>query len=138
LRKNLREKGVEFHVAKKTLIRLAAKENGFEELSSEVLEGPVGVAFCMEDALSGAKLLHAFSKQHEKLKLRGALFEGRVLSVAETKQLALIPGKEELIAKFIYLIKYPITGFHGVFKNTLGGFVRVLNAIREKNEKVTN
>ena len=43
--------------------------------------------------------------------------------------------REELIAKFLYLVKYPIQGFHGVLYNTLAGFVRVLNGVREQKEK---
>ena len=132
LRAKLREAGVKFQVAKKTLIRLAVKDQGFEEIPAEVLEGPVGAAFSMEDEIIAAKLLHDFGKKNENLKLRGAIFEGRILSIAETKQLALIPSKDELIGKFIYLIKSPISGFHGVLNNTLAGFVRALDAIAKK------
>ena len=89
----------------------------------------------MEDEISAAKLLHKFGKTNKNLKLRGALFEGRVLSVAETTDLAQLPGKEELLAKLVYLLKSPIQGFHGVLNNTIGGFVRVLDAVREKQEQ---
>lgn len=132
LRSQLREAGVKFKVAKKTLIRLAAKDQGFEEIPAEVLEGPVGAAFSMEDEIIAAKLLNDFGKKNENLKLRGAIFEGRILSIAETKQLALIPSKDELISKFIYLVKSPLSGFHGVLNNTLAGFVRALDAISKK------
>lgn len=132
LRTKLREAGVKFQVAKKTLIRLAIKDQGFEEIPAEVLEGPVGAAFSMEDEIIAAKLLHDFGKKNENLKLRGAIFEGKILSIEETKQLALIPSKDELIGKFIYLIKSPISGFHGVLNNTLAGFVRALDAIAKK------
>ena len=135
LRMSLKEAGVDFKVAKKTLFRIAAKDSGFEEIPNEVLEGPVGAAFSMEDEVAAAKLLHKFAKTNENLKLRGAFFEGRILSVEETKQLALIPGKEELIGKLLYLFNYPISGFHGVLHNTLAGFVRVLDAIKEKQSQ---
>ncbi|PKL36631.1 50S ribosomal protein L10 [Candidatus Peregrinibacteria bacterium HGW-Peregrinibacteria-1] len=134
LRAKLREHGVKFQVAKKTLIKRAATEAGFSEIPNELLEGPVGSAFSAEDGLIVAKTLYNFAKEHEHLKLRGALFEGRVISLEETKALALLPGREELVGKFIYLIKSPISGFHGVLNNTLSGFVRALNAIREKKE----
>lgn len=136
MRNSLREQGVQFKVVKKTLIKLAAKEAGFEdEISDDALEGSVGVAFGMEDEISAAKLLYKFAKTNENLKLRGALFEGRVLSVAETKDLAQLPGKEELLAKLVYLLNSPIQGFHGVLNNTISGFVRVLDAVREKQEQ---
>jgi large subunit ribosomal protein L10 len=132
LRKDLRERGVQFQIAKKTLIRLAVKDGGLDEIPDEALEGPVGVAFSMEDEFAAAKILHNFGKKNENLKLRGSIFQGRVLSVAETKELALIPEYDELIGQFVYLLKSPISGFHGVLNNTISGFVRVLNAIGEK------
>ncbi len=136
LRTKLRESGVEFKITKKTLMKIAAKDAGFnDELPQEVLEGPVGAAFSMEDELAAAKILFNYSKENKKLDLRGAIFEGRVLSVAETKELAQLPGKEELLAKFVYLVKSPIQGFHGVLSNTISGFVRVLDAVREKQEQ---
>ena len=135
LRSKMREEGVSYKVAKKTLIKIAAKEAGFEEIPDEILKGPVGAAFSMEDEIAAARLIHQFSKTNENLKLRGALFEGRVLSLEETKQLALLPGKNELLGQFVYLIKYPIQGFHGVLNNTISGFVRALNAIKEQQEK---
>ncbi len=135
LRAKMREQGVSFQVAKKTLMRLAAKEARYEEIPDEVIEGAVGVAFGMEDEVAAAKLLHNFAKDNDNLKLRGALFEGKVLGKDKTKELALIPGKEELLAKFVYLLKAPVQGFHGVLHNTVGGFVRVLNAVKEKKEQ---
>ena len=136
LRAGLSEKGSSFQVAKKTLFKIAAKDAGYdEELSDEALEGPVGAAFSMEDEMSAVKALYDFSKKNENLKLRGAFFEGRVLGVAETLELAKLPGRDELIAKFIYLVKSPISGFHGVLNNTISGFVRALGAIKEQKEK---
>lgn len=136
MRSKMREKGVSFQVAKKTLLKLAAKEAGYsDEIPVESIFGPIGAAFSMEDELAGAKMIHEISKKNDKLKLRGALFEGKALSVAQTKQLAMLSSKEELISKFIYVIKSPIQGFHGVLNNTIAGFVRVLDAIKEKQEQ---
>lgn len=136
LRDKLRENGVKFKVSKKTLIKIAAKEAGFaDEIPDEVLTGPVGAAFCMEDEIVAAKLISNLSKEIKNLKLRGALFEGRVLSVKETQQLALIPSRLELLAKLVYMFNSPISRFHGVLHGTILGLVRVLNAIGEKKGK---
>ncbi len=134
LRSKMREKGVSFLVAKKTLMNIASKESGFGEIPSESIQGPVGAAFGMEDEISPAKIIHQFAKGNKNLKLRGALLNGRVLSVEETKALAELPSFEELVGKFIYLVRYPVQGFHGVLNNTICGFVRALNAIREQKE----
>jgi len=136
MRSKMREEGVKYKIAKKTLIRLAAKEIGIENIDDKSMEGPIAVALGMEDEIIVAKLVYEFAKKHEGLELLGSIFEGRALSVAETTQLACLPGKEELLTKIVYLLKSPIQGFHGVLNNTLAGFVRALNAIKEQKEKV--
>ncbi len=132
LRKLMRLEGVKFDIAKKTLMKIAAKDSGYAEIPDEIIQGPVGAAFSMEDEVAAARIIHQFSKKHENLKLRGALFGGKVLTIAETKHLATLPSKKELLGKFVYLVKYPIQGFHDVLQNTIGGFVRVLGAIKDK------
>ncbi len=136
LRGQMREQGVSYKVAKKTLIKIAAKEAGYDqEIPDESLDGPIAVAFSMEDEIAAAKLVNNFAKDHDGLKLMGGLFEGKVMSMAQAKELADLPGVEELMAKFVYLLKSPIQGFHGVLNNTVSGFVRVLDAIKEKKEQ---
>ena len=67
------------------------------------------------------------------LALLGGLLDGRVMSFEEAQTLATIPSKEELLTKLVYVLKSPISGFHGVLHGTLGGFVRALDAIVKKN-----
>jgi large subunit ribosomal protein L10 len=133
LRGKLREKNAEMKVAKKTLMRIAAKEAGYEgEIPAEAMEGAVGVVFSYDDIVAGAKEVYDYAKSHNSLTLLGGLLEGRVMSLEEANTLATIPSKEELITKIVYLLKSPISGFHGVLNGTLGGFVRVLDAIAKK------
>jgi large subunit ribosomal protein L10 len=131
LRGGLRAKNAEMKVAKKTLVKLAAKEVGYE-VPDEVLVGAVGTVFSYDDVVAGAKSVNDFAKKHPKVDLLGGLMDGKVLLLAEIKTLASLPSKEELIAKLLYMLKYPITGFHGVLKGTMAGFVRVLDGIAKK------
>ena len=137
LRTKLRENNVDYFVAKKTLIRLAAEKAGYKDLDADILDGPIGVAFGYEDEVAPAKLLHLFSKTNNNLELRGALMEGNVLTLAETKALALIPSKEELFGKIMYLVKSPVYGFHSVCNNLMQSFVRALSALKDKQESST-
>lgn len=134
LRKKLRAGGIELHVAKKTLIKLAAKNKGLQEIPDEALDGPVAAAFSMKDEIAGAKTLYDFSKTHDVVKLIGAIMEGAVLNAEKTLELAKLPSREELIAKFVGSLKAPISGFYGVLRNVLSGFVRVVNAVKEQKE----
>ena len=131
LRNRLREKGAETKVAKKTLIRLAAKESNIGELGDEVMEGPVSITFSYEDEMAGLKALFKFSKENENLKLLGGIINGKVVSAEEIIQLAKLPSHEELIAKFIGSINAPVSGFVGILSNLTSGLVRVLSAYKD-------
>ncbi|MBN2096013.1 50S ribosomal protein L10 [Candidatus Peregrinibacteria bacterium] len=131
LRNKLREKDAETKVAKKTLIKLAAKENNIDGLGDEMLTGPVSATFSYEDEMAGLKVLFNFSKVNENLKLLGGVINGEVVGADEIIQLAKLPGREELLAKLIGSMNAPVSGFVGILGNLLGGFVRVLNAYKD-------
>ena len=110
LRKSLREAGVEYKVYKNTLVTLAAKELGIESID-EYLEGPVSIAFGYDDVTAPARILNDFAKDHKALELKAGLIDGELYDVDKIKQLATIPSKEVLIAKFLGSIKSPISSF---------------------------
>jgi large subunit ribosomal protein L10 len=131
LRRGLREAGLEYKVAKKTLIKLAAKENGYD-LSKDVLEGPIGVAFGFDDEILAAQKMAEFAKKFEGLTLKGGIMEGKVIDVNMVNTLALIPSRDTLLAKFMGSAMSPLTGFVGIGNALVGGFVRVVNAYQEQ------
>jgi large subunit ribosomal protein L10 len=137
LRKKLYKEGVELVVAKKTLMKLAAKKNNLPELSDEVMDGPIAAAFGFQDMISPAKVLYDFSKENENLQLLGAIVEGKLLNKAEAKQLATLPSRTELLAKLVGSMKSPISGFHGVLAGTLRKFVYGLKAVHDKKAAET-
>jgi len=132
LRKRLREKGAECKVAKKTLMRLAAKETNFGELGDDIMEGPVAATFSYEDELSGLQILFKFSKENENLKLLGGIIDGKTVGRDEIIALAKLPSKKELYAKLLGSMNAPVSGFVGVLNNLVSGLVRVLNAYKDK------
>lgn len=136
LRRNLREKKADLKVAKKTLIKLAAKEAGYTDIPDEIMPGSVGAVFSYDDVVAGAKEIYNYAKKHEALALLGGLLDGKVLNLADAETLATIPSKEELLSKLVYVLKSPISGFHGVLHGTLSGFVRALDAIAKKQPAV--
>ena len=132
LRKKLHKEGAELMVAKKTLMKIAAKKNNLPDLSDEMMEGAVAAAFGFGDLVSPAKVLYDFSKENENLQLLGALLEGKLLSKAEAKQLATLPSRKELLAKLVGSMKSPVTGLHGVLAGVLRKFVYGMKAVHDK------
>ncbi len=134
LRRELRGKKVAYKVAKKTLIRLAAKEIGYNDIPDDVLAGTIAVAVSLEDPLAGAKVVHTLSKEFNQLKLMGGLFDGKILNAADAKAYAMLPSKEELLSKFVFLLQYPVQGFAATLSGTLSKFVRTVDAVRAQKE----
>ncbi len=132
LRKKLFKSKVDYMVAKKTLYRIAIKNNKLPEAPDNVLEGPVGAAFGYDDVIAPIKALYEFAKDAEKFEILGGLVEGRYISKAEAKALAMLPSREELLAKLVGSMKSPISGFHGVLSGVLRKFVYAMAAVRDK------
>jgi len=74
LRRQLRDKGVEYHVTKNTLMTRAAHEAGLPQLE-QLLTGPTAIAFVGDDIAGGIKALNDFVRTSRLTNLiRGALF----------------------------------------------------------------
>lgn len=125
MRGEMRDAGAEFRVAKKTLLRIAAKEAGFE-LPDDILEGTVGAAFSYEDAISGPKVLKKVSKKLDFVKLMGGVMDGKILSTSEMIELADLPSREELLAKFVGMMRAPLQNFYGAVSSPLSSLARSL------------
>ncbi len=131
LRRSLREQNVDLVVAKKTLMKIAAKNTNLPELNDEVLTGPIAAIIGYEDAVLPSKLVKDFGKTaDERIVLTGGILDGKILNQAETIQIASLPTKQELLAKLVGSMKAPISGFHGALHGLLSKFVRTVDAVR--------
>jgi len=110
MREELREKGVSYFVAKKTLIRKAFGEAGFSGELPE-LPGEVAVAWG-EDAVVPASSIHSFAKKHkDSITILGGVFEGRFQNQSEMSEIATIPPLEVLYGQFVGLLNSPLSKF---------------------------
>lgn len=132
VRNQLRAEGVDYKVAKKTLLSLAAQKAGFKAIPTEYMEGPISAIFSYADEVTGPKIVHKLGKEYEGLTLKGGVMDGESFGPAQAVQLATIPSREELIAKMLGSLKAPISGFHGVLHGTIRQFVGTLQAIADK------
>lgn len=121
LRKELAEKGVQYYVAKKTLIKRVLGERGYTgELPA--LTGEVAVAWTTDDVTAPARGVHEFGKKLKgALTLLGGVFEGDYLDAPGIKAIATIPPMIVLRGMFVNVINSPIQGL-----------VIALDKIREK------
>lgn len=119
MRSKLREAGVGYFVAKKTLMRKAF-DGAFEGQMPE-LEGEIAVAYSA-DAIAPAQQIKEFTlKYKDNLAIEGGIFQGVYKNKEEMTEIASIPSLQVLRGMFVNVINSPIQGL------VLG-----LNAIAEK------
>lgn len=113
LRARFRQAGVEYRVVKNRLIRQALQGTGLAENETfgASLKGMTGVAWSFEDPSAAAKIIKNFRKEaddNEKLEVKCGLMQQDVLTADEVeKNLASLPGKDELRAKLLATLQAP-------------------------------
>ncbi|MEG0291732.1 MAG: 50S ribosomal protein L10 [Anaerovoracaceae bacterium] len=108
MRKSLRAADVDYTVYKNTLVKRAIEGTEFEPLG-EVLEGPSAFALSYDDVTAPARVLNNAIKEYKKMAFKAAVVEGTFYDAAGVEKLANIPGREELIAKFMGSIQSPVS-----------------------------
>ncbi|MFA5942758.1 MAG: 50S ribosomal protein L10 [Candidatus Paceibacterota bacterium] len=110
MRAQLKDAGVRYFVAKKTLLRLALKEQGYEgEVPS--LPGEVAVAWTSNEVTAPAHGVYEYGKKLKgALKLLGGVFEGVFIDAEKALAIATIPPMPVLRGMFLNVINSPIQG----------------------------
>jgi large subunit ribosomal protein L10 len=120
LRKQLRGQQVEYMVAKKTLLSIAAKEAGYE-VNFKSLPGMVGAAFAFEDEMAGTKVIGDAGKDGP-IKLVGGIFEGKFVDQNYVITLSKLPSKNQLLSQLLSVLNGPTSAFArllNAYKDTL-------------------
>ena len=133
LRASFRKAGVEYKVVKNTLVKQALKDTPYGKKLDDVLVGMTGIAWCYEDPSAAAKVVKEFKKTGgeagEKLKVKGGVIEGEILSAARVEnELATMPGKDELRAMLLATLQAPLQQFVALLQAPTQNFVYVLAA----------
>ena len=111
-----------YSVVKNTLTKIAAKNAGVE-ISDDLLTGPSAVAFIKGDPIDAAKSLKNFQKENPYLVIKGGIFEGKSVTVAEIMKLADLESREVLLSTLA-----------GARKGTMAKAARTFDALRIKLE----
>lgn len=122
LRRSFREAGVKYEVVKNTLLKLAVKEAGLDDLEA-VLDGTTAIATSETDAVAPAKVFKDFVKENSTLEIsfKSGFADGKVLSIDEINALADLPSREALL-----------TMLASALLGTVRGLAVALNAVAEK------
>jgi large subunit ribosomal protein L10 len=106
LRRAVQAAGGKYKVVKNTLAERAGAGTPAEGLLKN-LSGTNSIAYSNTDPVALAKALTKIAKDVPAFQFRAGVVEGRVISIAEIRQLANLPSKEELISKIMFLLNAP-------------------------------
>jgi large subunit ribosomal protein L10 len=132
LRRELRKSGIDYRVAKNTLIRKALEKIGGYDGVFEKLAGPTGVAFSYDDPAAPAKIIQKFAEKHKKLSLKVCVIEHEVYDGARLEEIARIPSRTEVIAGILGSLQSPLAGVPSVVNAVMRELVSVIDEIGKK------
>lgn len=106
LRRAVQAAGGKYQVVKNTLAELAGTGTAAEGVLKN-LKGTHSIAYTETDPVALAKALTKIAKDVPAFQFKSGVVEGKVISIAEIKQLAEMPSREELISKIMFLLNAP-------------------------------
>src|SRR5690349_24380108 len=106
LRKTVRASGGKYRVVKNNLAAKASEGTPAEQLLKD-LKGMTSLAYTSGDPVALAKALTAYAKTNSTFTFKAGLVEGRVIDIKAIGDLAMMPSKNEIFAKLLFLINAP-------------------------------
>jgi large subunit ribosomal protein L10 len=134
VRRSLRASGVELHVAKNRLLKIAADQADLGDLKP-MLEGPTALATISGDEVVLAKALQDAFRPFRVVTVRGGLLGNRPIDAAGLSRMASLPSREVLLGRLAGGIASPITGFASVLAANLRNLAGVLNAVADQKQQ---
>ena len=110
LRKALRALDSRLLVVKNTFIGKVAKEKGWSEEVNAMFTGNTAIVTGHGEATAVAKAIMKFVEASGgKASVKGADYDGKIVDAAMVEALSKVPGKDELRATLLMLLKEPAT-----------------------------
>lgn len=138
VRRSLRASGVELHVAKNRLLRIAADDAERAELKP-MLAGPTALATVSGDEVALAKALQeAFRPYTRVVTIRGGLVGSQAIDADALTRLASLPSREVLLAKLAGSMSSPLANMASVMAAPLRELAGVLSAVADQRRQTEN
>lgn len=106
LRRAVQAAGGKYKVVKNTLAERAGAGTPAENLLKN-LTGTNSIAYTEADPVALAKAITKIAKDVPAFQFKAGVVEGRVVSIADIRQLANLPSKDELVSKIMFLLNAP-------------------------------
>ena len=87
-----------------------------------------------EDVVAPAKVLTKLTEDYEKLEIKIAQIQGKIVEVPGIKRLAQLPAREVLLSQVLFALSGVPTSFVRLLSEMLRRVVTALEAIKEQRE----
>ncbi len=134
VRRELRNSNAEIRVAKNTLLRRAVEGTQYEGLR-EHFQGTTAVAVSYDDPVPAAKVLTEFAKEHSGLTIKGAVLNGKSLTLEDLTALAKLPSREVLLGQLLSVMQGVPAGFVRVLAGVPRKVLYLLQAVKDQKEQ---
>ena len=134
LRKSCRDAGIEYLVVKNTLIYLSLPETVRDSIKGNLV-GTTAVALDYGEGVTGPKTLANFAKDHPVVQVKAGVLECKALDAAAMAQLAMLPSRDELLAKILGSVQAPARNILGCVNGVAQKLAGLMKAYQEKLEK---
>jgi large subunit ribosomal protein L10 len=134
LRNRVRATGGEYLVVKNNLALRAIDSTALAALEEHFV-GPTAVVYSAKDPVALAKALTDYAKEVPAIQFKAGMVERRAVAAGQIKEIAQLPGREELIAKLLFLLQSPIARFARVLAALPQSLVLVLDQVRQRRQE---
>jgi large subunit ribosomal protein L10 len=133
LRSKMRAARIEFHIAKNTLLRIAADRNNMTELDKSIFNGQTAVALGYDDEVTAARVVSDYVRTSKVAALKAAILGGRALTAEQVESLARTPGgKNHVKAQIVGSLQGPLSTTYSLLSAPLRDFCYVIQARAEQ------
>lgn len=134
LRAKLRQAGVDYMVVKNTLAQRAVEGLDIPDIAS-FFNGPTGLVIGVEDAVTAAKVLEDFAKDHDnRPTVKVGVVDRRTVTADQVSRLAKLPPREQLYAELAGAMQAPLSQLAWMLQGIMGEFVGLVEALRAQRE----
>lgn len=131
LRASLRVSGSKLQVVKNSLLRLVARDKGWNALDAHLFQPSAMVVG--RNVVDAAKAIKKFrAEKPNRPVMKAGMMGDRFLSVADIENLADLPPREVLLAQLVGTVAAPMSRLVGVMNQKLSSIVYVLKAVEQK------
>lgn len=134
LRSRVKNLGAKIKVFKNRLAIKYFQQNNKTQ-GRDIFNGPLAVAYATNNFIEVAKIMVDYEKENEKVKLRAGFIENTFVNKERIKEVAKLPGKDQLLAQLVFSISMPLKKMGMALSAPLSNTLILMKNLKDKKEK---